>query len=387
MTTLVAATMLVASAVVLAATLLIVTPAPTSRLWLYGVLLEGYSLVVACTAALGAVIAGVIIGAGAAALGGLALGFAVAAFAIALVPVVQGGRVARTHRVALSLRDYWTRPTWSATGANETFVFTRPSDVPGGLALDVRRPVHAERAPGSLATAAVLLIHGGGWVSGGRGGVARWNEWLADRGYVVFDVDYRLAPPPRWEDAANDIADAVAWVRAHATRFDVDPLRVGLVGWSAGGHLALLTAYRAAAATNRVAAVAAFYPITDVRTVERDVRPRWAVDEAGSQVNAFLGGPAAARAHAARVASPIARVDRGTPPTFLAHGTRDQLVPVGQSDALATALHQAGADHVLVRLPGANHAFDLAWGAWSTQVARVALDRFLDRHLGRSFGL
>ena len=80
-----------------------------------------------------------------------------------------------------------------------------------------------------------------------------------------------------------------------------------------------------------------------------------------------------------------ARRSRHTP-TFLAHGTRDQLVPVGQSDALAAALHQAGPDHVLVRLPGANHAFDLAWGAWSTQVARVALDRFLDRHLSRSSG-
>ena len=91
--------MLVASAMGLAATLLIVRPAPASGLWLFGVLLEGYSLVVAGAAALGVMVtAGVLIGTGAAVLGGLAVGFGVAAFGIALVPVVQGRRAARTHR-------------------------------------------------------------------------------------------------------------------------------------------------------------------------------------------------------------------------------------------------------------------------------------------------
>ena len=100
------------------------------------------------------------------------------------------------------------------------------------------------------------------------------------------------------------------------------------------------------------------------------------------QLRAFLGGPVADHADAAHVASPIVHVDIDVPPTFLTHGTNDQLVHVGQSDVLAGALRQVGANHELVRLPGANHAFDLVWGAWSTQVARNALGRFLELHLG-----
>ena len=230
----------------------------------------------------------------------------------------------------------------------------------------------------------MLLVHGGGWVSGGRGGVARWNEWLAGQGHVVFDVDYRLAPPPRWEDAADDVAAAIAWVRAHAARFGVDQRRIGLIGWSAGGHLALLTAYRAAGTEQVVSAVAAFYPITGLLTAVEGCRPRWAEEAANSQVEAFVGGPVAELPDVARIASPLDHVDVAVPPTFLVHGTGDQLVSVAHSDALAAALCDVGADHELLRLPGANHAFDLAWGAWSTQVTRVALGRFLDRHLGPS---
>jgi acetyl esterase/lipase len=373
---------LVASAVVLVATLLIVRPAPASKLWLFGVLIDGYSLFVAGAAALCVVFAGVIIGMGVVVLGGLAASLGAVAFAVALVPGARGRRVARTHDVPLSWRGYFAGPTWIGTGSTETVVFAHPFDVPDGLALDVWRPADATRKPTSPASAAVVLVHGGGWVSGGRGGVARWNEWLADSGYVVFDVDYRLAPPPRWEDAAHDVADAVAWVRAHADRFAVDPHRVALIGWSAGGHLALLTAYRTVDAKHRAQAVAAFYPITDLRTAVHGTRPRWAGQQAGTQLHAFLGGPVADHADAARVASPITHIDSGVPPTFLAHGTNDQLVHVGQSDVLAAALRQVGADHELVRLPGANHAFDLAWGAWSTQIARLALGRFLDLHLG-----
>ena len=382
MTTLLAGAVVLASAVGLAATLLIVWPAPTSKLWWFGILAEGYSLVLAGAAIVGIAIATITIGLGADILGWLAVSSATAALALALVPLAAGRRVARSHGVGLSLRAYCAAPTWIAKGSTETMTFSKPPDVPDGLAVDVWRPAGAEPEPGSPGRAAVVLVHGGGWVSGGKGGVARWNEWLADQGFVVFDIDYRLAPPPRWQDATSDVDDAVAWVRAHAARFGVDPSRVGLVGWSAGGHLALLTAYRARGAAHSVAVVAALYPITDLRTAVCGVRPGWAIRAAESNLNAFFGGPVADHADPARVASPIAHVDGAVPPTFLAHGTSDQLVHVAQSDALAAALRQVGADHQLLRLPGANHAFDLVWGAWSTQVTRVTLGRFLERHLG-----
>ena len=377
MTVLLATMVLVASAISLAVASLIVAPAPTRRLWLVGILVEGYSLAMAGAAAVLIAVAVVTIEMGSVVLGGLATGLAAMALALALLPVVNGLRTARAHGARLSLGAYFTRPTWTGTGSTETFVFAEPPDLPGGLALDVWRPTRSQVEP----RAAVLLVHGGGWTSGGRGGVRRWNEWLADQGYVVFDVDYRLAPPSRWEDAATDVADAIAWVRANAGRFGVDPRRVGLIGWSAGGHLALLTAYRSAGTEHRVAAVAAFYPITDLRTAAHGCRPGWALQDAVAQVDAFLGGPVADHDAAARVASPLAHVDGAVPPTLLVHGLSDQLVSVDHSDALAAALQRVGAEHELVRLSAANHAFDLAWGAWSTQVSRLALGRFLVHHL------
>lgn len=86
---------------------------------------------------------------------------------------------------------------------------------------------------------AVVLVHGGGWDQGSRGG-SLLPGWLAGRGYVVFDIDYRLATPtsPSWQQATGDVKCAVGWVNDHAARFGVDPERIALLGSSAGGHLA-----------------------------------------------------------------------------------------------------------------------------------------------------
>jgi acetyl esterase/lipase len=97
----------------------------------------------------------------------------------------------------------------------------------------------------------VIVVHGGGWRSGERSDFPSWNAWLADTGYVVFDIDYRLSPPPAWQDAPADVACAVGWVKENAARYGVDPERVALMGRSAGGHLVLLAAYRRAMSLRR----------------------------------------------------------------------------------------------------------------------------------------
>jgi acetyl esterase/lipase len=74
-------------------------------------------------------------------------------------------------------------------------------------------------------------------------------------------------------------------------------------------------------------------------------------------------------------------VDRGDPPTFLAHGSEDQWVPPEQSEVLADRLEQAGVPHRLIDVPGANHGFDVVWGGWGTQVVRDQLEAFLEGSL------
>src|SRR5947207_12277523 len=100
------------------------------------------------------------------------------------------------------------------------------------------------RGSGRL-TPAVVLVHGGGFVKGSRSETPRWDRWLNDAGYAVFDVGYRLAPPARWDQAAADVRCALAWLRSNAARYGVDPDRVALGGRSAGGNLALSVAYTA----------------------------------------------------------------------------------------------------------------------------------------------
>jgi acetyl esterase/lipase len=202
--------------------------------------------------------------------------------AISLVPVAQAWRTASAEGVTLSLSAYFAGLNSVAEGPSETATYARPDGEE--LKLDVWEPPgedggNAVREHGGSETQArpaVIVVHGGGWHAGSRSEFPRWDAWLADKGYVVFDIDYRLSPPARWQDAPEDVRCAIGWVKEHSSRYDVDPERVVLMGRSAGGQLALLTAYTKGASTlspgcevgegrdTGVAAVVGFYPPTNL---------------------------------------------------------------------------------------------------------------------------
>jgi acetyl esterase/lipase len=70
-----------------------------------------------------------------------------------------------------------------------------------------------------------------------------WDRWLAERGYTVFDVDYRLAPPVTWKLAVDDAECAASWIAANAGTYHVDSARMLAAEQSAGAGLALQLAY------------------------------------------------------------------------------------------------------------------------------------------------
>lgn len=315
----------------------------------------------------------------------VAAGLCATAAVVSLVPVGEARRAASAEDVGLSLPRYFSGPA-SATDRQpgETVTYARPEGYDGKLELDVWRPPGG----GDGATRerpAVVVVHGGGWQSGERGEFPRWNAWLADKGYVVFDIDYRLSPPPTWQDAPADVGCAVRWVKDNAARYGVDPDRVVLMGRSAGAHLALLTAYTREASVPApgcevrrdqdadVAAVAAFYPPTDLA----GLRLRGYLPGLGD----FLGGSPGAFPGRYRLSSPASRVGPVEPPTFLVHGGDDQIVPSEQSALLAERLRGAGVPHRFVELPWTNHTFDYLWGGWGSQITRRTLDQFLSDHL------
>lgn len=105
--------------------------------------------------------------------------------------------------------------------------------------LDVYRPAKAAGAP------ILIMVHGGGWITGDKAnpGVidAKAAHWLP-KGYILVSVNYRLAPQANPMAQANDVANAIAFVQAHAGAWGGDPARVVLMGHSAGAHLITLLA-------------------------------------------------------------------------------------------------------------------------------------------------
>lgn len=93
---------------------------------------------------------------------------------------------------------------------------------------------------------AILIVHGGGWRSGNRGQHIPLAQRLAALGYVCFTVEYRLSTEALYPAAVNDLKSAIRWMRSQSRQFNVDPSKITLLGFSAGGELAAFVG-----ATNR----------------------------------------------------------------------------------------------------------------------------------------
>lgn len=240
----------------------------------------------------------------------------------------------------------------------------------------------------------VVLVHGGAWRGGSRLHVAREAAVLAASGYAAFAIDYRLEIDHPFPGQVEDVRRAVAWVRANAGRYRVDPHRVALMGFSAGGNLAMLAGPDLGAA-----AVVSWSGPMDLRTMATDGRPRAgcrpaAGDRPGTcelpaQVVASLGAIVGCPIDASvpwqgvgprpapcpdlyELGSPLLHVAPGDPPTLLAHAVSDPLVPVEGAEATVGALRAAGLPVELVRVPGESHAHQLHGVAMAPTLAFLA---------------
>jgi len=222
--------------------------------------------------------------------------------------------------------------------------------------------------PKGRAKAPVLVaVHGGGWQIGNRQFYRYWGLFLARAGYAVFAIDYRLGKPGSYPAAVYDTKAAVQFIRAKAAEFDLDPDRIGLIGDSAGAHLAALvalagdqyaSAYRDdadAAVPANVKCMVGFYGVYDMYA-------QWTRDLAARPndkiVEKFLGVSPMQNRRIYFDASPIsyATMDHNQIHFLLIHGTDDDIVdPETQSEAFLSALAQAGFFVRRIVIPGAGH--------------------------------
>jgi acetyl esterase/lipase len=228
----------------------------------------------------------------------------------------------------------------------------------------------------------VVFLHGGGWRAGDRQEMNHFIEGVAGLGYVGVTVDYRLVPAARFPAQIEDCKAAVRWLRANAAKYRINPERIGVVGFSAGGHLASMLGVTGKKdglegtggnpdQSSRVQAVVNFFGPTDFST--RD----WPNDLEKEVIEPFLGGSFADHADEYRRASPITYVTINAPPFLFFHGSEDKLVPVDQSIRLGERLKQLGVPAEVVVLEGEGHGFT---DANNQKAMRRMLD-FLDARL------
>jgi len=258
-------------------------------------------------------------------------------------------------------------------------------DVVGGrLRLDRYAP------PGSTdgARPAIVVAHGGSWRSGDKGqsftSTTEWSRTFAARGFVVYDIQYRLAPAVHHPVPMNDVLCALAHVRAHAEDDGVDPERVVLIGRSAGAHLALLAAYRGRESpcgpAARVAGVVALYGPTDLLAAYADPGDP---DLIGGRavLRDYIGGTPDDSRERFVDALPRTWLD-GAVPTLLMHGDADQIVSPRHSEDLAARLRERGVPVVHLRFPWSGHAFDAISVGVGGQIALATTERFAELALG-----
>ncbi len=197
----------------------------------------------------------------------------------------------------------------------------------------------------------VIVIHGGGWVGGEKERMVQ-NHCIPylEKGFVVCNVEYRLAKAAPAPAAVNDVLEAAKWFRENAKEYNVDKKRIVVTGTSAGGHLALMVGLagggRLGPRTD-IAAVVNWYGITDVAELLGGERRRdWAVTWMPEQED---------RLQLARLVSPIAYLHGSAPPVLTIHGDTDDVVPYAQGVKLTRSLRDEGADAELISVRDGGH--------------------------------
>jgi alpha-L-fucosidase 2 len=226
------------------------------------------------------------------------------------------------------------------------------ADIPYGEAGGEKLLLDAHVPEGTGPFPVAILVHGGGWGSGGKSGdITPLLEPLSAANFTWFSLDYRLAPKHRWPACFDDVQAAVRWVKEHAAEYKGDPDKIALIGYSAGGHLACLAAVSADEVT-RVKAVVALAAPTDMPA---DIARRGGLSES---LQALLDHPAAMDDATAKILaemSPINHLKPGLPPFLLIHGTEDKSVLHVQSENFQAKLEENHVPCELLTIQGAPH--------------------------------
>jgi acetyl esterase/lipase len=230
------------------------------------------------------------------------------------------------------------------------------------LKLDIAVPKYL-KAP----VPAIVDIPGGSWRVVNKS--AEDALFYAKYGFIGVSITHRTSDIAVFPAAVHDCKAAIRWLRAHAKEFQIDPEKIGVFGFSSGGHLAVLLGTSGGDVflegkgdypdySSSVQAVVDHFGPTDfLKMNDSELADRIDHFAADSPESLFLGGPLREKADLARLANPTQYIDPKDPPVFIGHGEMDGMVIINQSELLYEALKKAGIPTEFVRVKNADHMY------------------------------
>jgi len=232
----------------------------------------------------------------------------------------------------------------------------------------------------------VVFIHGGGWEGGKKDDCFSFiPQYLSIEDYSVAAINYRLSKEAPWPAQIHDCKAAIRFLRGKAEEYGIDPEKIGVVGFSAGGHLAAMLG-----TSNKVAALEGnLGPFASVSSEVECVVNVFGVtnfftyfgkDTTAEQIIAvpaaakLLGKTKEEMEKNGKEASPVTWISKDDPPFFTAHGTKDPIVPFTQAVELDELLKKAGVETHLVAMEEGGHLF------FSAEL-NGRIHAFFDQHL------
>lgn len=238
------------------------------------------------------------------------------------------------------------------------------------MKMDILKPRQEEKMP------AVIVITGGGFINANKDNYIQQRMALAEAGYVVASIEYRVAPTAIFPQPLEDVKAAIRFLKANAANYNIAPDKIGLLGGSAGGYLAAM-----AGTTNgtrqfdkgayldqnsNVQAVVDIYGLSDLTKVGadfsetvQDAHKSAGATEAlwvnGTPVFGGKDGGILANPEKANAANPITYISKQTPPFLLMHGDKDGVVSPSQTEILHQALIAQGINSTRYVVEGAEH--------------------------------
>lgn len=260
------------------------------------------------------------------------------------------------------------------------------------MQLDLLQPQKKTKMP------AIVYVTGGGFINANRDNGVQLRNYLAEKGYVVASITYRVAPTAQFPQPLEDVKASIRYLRAHADQWNIDKNRIGIIGGSAGGYLSAFAGTTSGTKTfdkgenlqesSKVNCAVDLYGLSDLSQVGMDYSPEVqqlhksaGATEAlwvnGSPVFGGKDGGILADPKAAEAANPIAYIGKNSAPMLLMHGTADKVVSPGQTDLLYQALKEKGVPAERYEIPGAAHGGVY----WVQDKVLQVIGDFFDRYL------